>query len=257
MTLSAACAFSTASSFPPHSTGKERDAESGNDYFLARYYNSATGRFLSPDWDAKSSDPVPYAKLDNPQSLNLYAYVLNNPVDKTDPDGHKCDSDLCQKLLNKVTGHGWKTDKEVFPAPTPRKWDDPKPPSAEPLAYKPGANVPSSNSALGKLLQCTNGCMLGVHLTVTSTNEKVPGHPEIHGADTPHGRGEAADIKTGADGAGLGMFCAAQCGAKFGQNEYANPSSHATGLHDHIQTTPGINGGRGDLPAIVVPEVVH
>jgi len=69
------------------STGKERDTESGNDYMFARYYNSATGRFLSPDWSAKE-EPVPYAKLDNPQSLNLYGYVLNNPLGKADPDGH-------------------------------------------------------------------------------------------------------------------------------------------------------------------------
>jgi RHS repeat-associated protein len=54
-----------------NSTGKERDQESGNDYFGARYYSSAMGRFLSPDWSAKVK-PVPYAKLDNPQSLNLY-----------------------------------------------------------------------------------------------------------------------------------------------------------------------------------------
>ena len=71
-----------------HFTGKERDAESGNDYMFARYYNSSTGRFLSPDWDTKSSDPVPYAKLDDPQSLNLYGYVGNNPVGRADPDGH-------------------------------------------------------------------------------------------------------------------------------------------------------------------------
>jgi len=70
-----------------HFTGKERDTESGNDYMFARYYNSATGRFLSPDWSAKE-EPVPYAKLDNPQSLNLYAYVRNNPLAKADPDGH-------------------------------------------------------------------------------------------------------------------------------------------------------------------------
>ena len=70
-----------------HFTGKERDIETGNDYMFARYYNSATGRFLSPDWSAKE-DPVPYAKLDNPQSLNLYSYVLNNPVGRADADGH-------------------------------------------------------------------------------------------------------------------------------------------------------------------------
>ncbi len=68
-------------------TGKERDTESGNDYFDARYYSSAMGRFMSPDWSAKE-EPVPYAKLDNPQTLNLYAYVLNNPLSKDDPDGH-------------------------------------------------------------------------------------------------------------------------------------------------------------------------
>src|ERR1700733_10053796 len=69
------------------STGKERDAESGNDYFDARYYSSAMGRFMSPDWSAQE-EPVPYAKLDDPQTLNLYSYVENNPLWKPDPDGH-------------------------------------------------------------------------------------------------------------------------------------------------------------------------
>lgn len=76
-----------------HFTGKERDAESGNDYFMARYYNSAMGRFLSPDWAAKE-EPVPYAKLDNPQTLNLYSYVQNNPLSHVDADGH-CAEDAC------------------------------------------------------------------------------------------------------------------------------------------------------------------
>jgi len=70
-----------------HFTGKERDTESGNDYFEARYYSSAMGRFMSPDWSSKE-EPIPYAKLDNPQSLNLYSYVYNNPLSKVDPDGH-------------------------------------------------------------------------------------------------------------------------------------------------------------------------
>lgn len=85
---------------PLHFTGKERDAESGNDYFDARYYSSSMGRFLSPDWSAKF-DPVPYAKLDDPQSLNLYSYVWNNPLSRTDPDGHQCDT--CQKVWNWLT----------------------------------------------------------------------------------------------------------------------------------------------------------
>jgi len=70
-----------------HFTGKERDTESGNDYFGARYYASSMGRFMSPDWDSKPQ-AVPYASLADPQSLNLYSYVLNNPLSKTDPNGH-------------------------------------------------------------------------------------------------------------------------------------------------------------------------
>jgi hypothetical protein len=45
---------------------------------------------MSPDWSAKA-EPVPYAKLDNPQTLNLYAYVGNNPLRFVDADGHEID----------------------------------------------------------------------------------------------------------------------------------------------------------------------
>lgn len=79
MTPSATCAFSAASGLPPHPTGKERDTESGNDYFGARYYSSAVGRFLSPD-------PMG-GHYENPQTLNKYAYVTNNPLTLTDPTG--------------------------------------------------------------------------------------------------------------------------------------------------------------------------
>jgi RHS repeat-associated protein len=86
MILSAVCA-SVVRFSPSRSTGKERDTESGNDYFGARYYASSMGRFMSPDWSAKQ-DPVPYARLDNPQTLNLYAYLRNNPLAGVDADGH-------------------------------------------------------------------------------------------------------------------------------------------------------------------------
>jgi RHS repeat-associated protein len=83
-----------------HFTGKERDAESGNDYFWARYYASSMGRFMSPDWSAKQ-DPVPYARLDNPQTLNLYAYLRNNPLAGVDADGHCPPGQDCSQV--KVT----------------------------------------------------------------------------------------------------------------------------------------------------------
>jgi RHS repeat-associated protein len=62
----------------------------GLDYFGARYFSSAQGRFTSPDWSEKPQ-PIPYADLKDPQTLNLYAYVRNNPLSRRDFDGH-CDS---------------------------------------------------------------------------------------------------------------------------------------------------------------------
>ena len=73
--------------------GKERDTESGLDNFGARYDASSLGRFMTPDWAAKPTS-VPYANFGNPQSLNLYSYVQNNPATVGDPDGH-CVEDLC------------------------------------------------------------------------------------------------------------------------------------------------------------------
>jgi RHS repeat-associated protein len=63
-------------------TGKERDAESGLDNFGARYYGSSLGRFMQ-------TDPI-WVKADrmlDPQRLNLYSYVRNNPLTLTDPSG--------------------------------------------------------------------------------------------------------------------------------------------------------------------------
>lgn len=68
-------------------TGKERDAESGLDNFGARYYTSSLGRFMTPDWSARATT-IPYALFGEPQSLNLYGYVRNDPVSRVDADGH-------------------------------------------------------------------------------------------------------------------------------------------------------------------------
>jgi RHS repeat-associated protein len=69
-------------------TGYERDGETGLDYANARYYNSRLGRFMS-------GDPLGGDNSD-PQSLNRYAYVSNNPVNLIDPSGmFLCGPALC------------------------------------------------------------------------------------------------------------------------------------------------------------------
>jgi SanA protein len=62
-------------------TGKERDSETGLDYFGARYFSGAQGRFTSPDPLLNSGRPW------QPQSWNRYPYALNNPLKFTDPTG--------------------------------------------------------------------------------------------------------------------------------------------------------------------------
>lgn len=61
-------------------TGHERDPETGADYMMARYYSSGLGRFTA-------SDPGNDTALDQPQSLNHYSYVNNNPLLRVDPSG--------------------------------------------------------------------------------------------------------------------------------------------------------------------------
>ena len=78
------------------------------------------GRFMTPDW---SSAPmgVPYANFGDPQSLNLYAYVRNNPLSHADADGH-CDPDgrhcLWQKLKNDLLYNHFVTDANLNSALT-------------------------------------------------------------------------------------------------------------------------------------------
>jgi RHS repeat-associated protein len=96
-----------------HFTGKERDTESGLDNFEARYLGSSLGRFMSPD-------PMG-GKTEDPQSLNRYAYVRNNPLTLTDPSGMNfglpCsggNTDTCNNGLQGSWQHDQDGNKTTF-----------------------------------------------------------------------------------------------------------------------------------------------
>jgi RHS repeat-associated protein len=90
-------------------TSKERDAETGLDFFGARYFSSAQGRFTS-------ADPITVtpARVVDPQQLNLYAYARNNPLKYVDPTGMIIDTDDLndkdKKLWQKVVDLANKQD---------------------------------------------------------------------------------------------------------------------------------------------------
>ncbi len=60
-------------------TGKEQDDSTGLYFYEGRYYDPVLGRFISPDTIVP--DPL------DPQALNRYSYVLNNPLRYIDPSG--------------------------------------------------------------------------------------------------------------------------------------------------------------------------
>jgi RHS repeat-associated protein len=86
-------------------TQKERDVETGLDYFINRYYSSVQGRFLSVD----PQNAEAASDLIDPQSWNGYAYVKNNPCTYTDPDG-RC---VCLWERLKNAPYWFRSNREV------------------------------------------------------------------------------------------------------------------------------------------------
>jgi RHS repeat-associated protein len=121
------CNGTGADTSPMHFTGKQRDYESGNDYFGARHFASSLGRFMTPDW-SEEPEAVPYSNLQEPQTLNLYAYVGNNPMARADPDGHcntsvypiRCSDDWLNNFPGIVEGQKYSIiAQNLTPAPSP------------------------------------------------------------------------------------------------------------------------------------------
>jgi RHS repeat-associated protein len=96
--LRAGCAGNRVRSF---CSGEQYDSDLGLYYLRARYYNPATGRFLSRDPEE--------GKAYDPQSLHKYLYAGGDPVNRVDPRGRADSADYSSLLANET----WKTKLEM------------------------------------------------------------------------------------------------------------------------------------------------
>lgn len=138
-------------------TSKERDSESGLDYFGARYMSSAQGRFTSPDPSNLSVD------FWFPQTWNRYAYVGNNPLKFVDQNGlwwtqthnqiiEDAFPGMSPDQLKLLQSASYATDKTtkylgVF---------DPQSAEASPVHAMSNGNDPDTAHALGLAMQLTD-----------------------------------------------------------------------------------------------------
>ncbi|GKS09278.1 hypothetical protein YDYSY3_02780 [Paenibacillus chitinolyticus] len=75
-------------------SGEYWDSATKLQYLRARWYDPSMGRFINED--------TYEGQLDNPLSLNLYTYVMNNPLKYRDPSGHCFDDSLACQYINKM-----------------------------------------------------------------------------------------------------------------------------------------------------------
>lgn len=239
----------------PGFTGHVADPDTSLTYMQARYYDPSMGQFLSVD-------PV-ISKAGQISSFGAYAYAGNNPTTHIDPDGkewvehtltgytvHFVDSPSAQS--GGGSDHSGGGGEQNGEAQTTQNHSQQSPQSSGDQAIPYKHNVPPAAGRLEQLLQCIQAQCPGEVAAVTSTTEPMPQNRSTgqtpHAPDTPHGRGEAADLRVVPGHENHVLQCAANCGAGFGLNERAHPSANATGPHDHVQLGPGLRGGRGDLP---------
>ena len=145
---------------------------------------------MSPDWAVKE-EPVPYAKLDDPQTLNLYSYVRNNPLSQVGPDGHDPDPDP-QSVM-------------TAPAPTPVA----APPGGAPIEIGPLVLIPIILYDIKGIAQMINPPPAG---------EPTAGKVENHGSQEP-----TPEPQTSTSGAG-----AMKGGGRNGQKVNADRVQSAT-----------------------------
>jgi len=232
-------------------TNHEQTEASGLIYMQARFYVPWVGRFTSPD-------PARDQHFEDTQSWNIYSYVQNNPVMKTDPTGMQelpvrpdevgkfsapamtaTIGGANEQLLNSNTAmveevKGKKLQTEQLATKDAMTAEE-KPP------YDTTKNVPTPlpegvDNMLRKM-----ALNLDEKLTVTATTNGV------HTEGSAHYDGQAVDLRYPNKPKAV-LKAAAESGAKFGLDEKKHPSAKSSGPHIHLQLRPGRGGARGDLP---------
>ncbi|MBS0193733.1 MAG: RHS repeat-associated core domain-containing protein, partial [Proteobacteria bacterium] len=209
----------------PGYAGHVSDAASHLTYAQQRYYDPVLGRFLSAD---------PVQADDKGGDFNRYWYANDNPYKFTDVDGRTAlgimIADAQDAALNDnqpIRAFFYWTAGTIVNDAGLENLGGPV------ITYKAG--IPPPSAAVSKMLTCTANCT-GSNLRVTETSGS-------HKPTDPHSRGLAADVTT-KDPTKV-MQCAANCGAKYQQNEYSHRSPNATGGHVHLQLVPGRGGATG------------
>ncbi len=178
-------------------TGKERDAETGLDYFGARYMSSAQGRFTSPDKPFADQDPY------EPQSWNLYSYVRNNPLKFVDETGREIVyADRRLQIISdarRQQSTSYNSNLQGFEGPGSRTLT---------IRYGPTANDPDGSPTNGlfsgkispAILDCSPDCVVKSPATLTegtiTVNDKLAGDPNQTSDTLAHEVFHADDART-------------------------------------------------------------
>jgi RHS repeat-associated protein len=253
-------------------TGKERDAETGLDYFHARYYSNIQGRFTSVDPENAG------AIEDDPQSWNGYAYARNAPVVYSDPDGRKyriCSTDgecydhsdddfnagrrAGKKDGFTFTGDGKYYEKgeirdkdgNVIATYEQTSLDDP----AHQLAFEMQRNFGSpdfykrvaanlvSSAILAHSFRARGSTIHGNWVTTTSPSRSAALRDAKLANDIPLSRGPDRIINPNTDG---GRAARLRPGDNVRLYEYTNSSGQKIWIREDKAASYGAPGGRGD-----------
>ena len=163
-------------------TAKERDIETGLDYFGARYYGSLLARFTS-------ADPlIASGRVSLPQSWNRYSYVLNNPLKLVDRYGLVDDDPQDPKKKKDPQAAQPTATESPLPKVTVATSKDPRATNGT----EPRANIPLEDGtyATGVVAPLTvtvtnqSGNPLQ-GLTITETNRLIEAEPALDFKENP------------------------------------------------------------------------